>query len=187
MGLGTRISPNVKKEALILGVLLLNGFLLPSYLSLTYMSATLLLMLIFLKLDKKKSFIPDFKKYVSITMLAFSVLTLLVDLYFLMRLPYDISGKSAEEKRWLRTIGISLKNGGKEVDTLLTFLPKLISIAFASQLIGLYSKEPTEVEGKCELTAKTQGTLLNIAVYMIALASCIVQSVVQLALFSKEV
>lgn len=124
------ISPNIKKEAALLCILLLTGFLLPSYLSLTYLTATLVLLLIFLRLERGKS-IFRLKKLISMCMLAFSVITIIVELYYLIRMPYDLSGYSKSDIRYFKVIGISFNEDTTAVDTFMTFLPKVIAIIFA--------------------------------------------------------
>lgn len=170
------MSPQDKIEAAILGVLLLNVFLLPSYLSLTYMVTTLLLLLIFSFLEKKGQDRRAVKKYVSLLMLFVSLLAFGVDLYYLVRIPYDVRSKyNDDDIRFFQGIGISFNAGKTKVNTLLTFLPKVVSILMTSVLIKIYSSPAPEAEARgSTLTLQTSSRLLNIAVCTICIASCIV-------------
>jgi len=149
----SHISTNIKKEALILGVLLLNGFLLPSYLSLSYMSLTMTLMIMFQK-SETSSIVANVKKWVSLIMCLISTVVLVVGIYYLVSIPVDVKKNLTEDQiRFYISIGISFSQDKSKVDTFMTFFPKLVSIVLAYTLANIYRQNQEDpVQRFCHLT-----------------------------------
>lgn len=118
-------------------------------------------------------------------MTAISVLILIVNMRYLAIMPYDIKKYyDSEDIRFFKSIGISFSDDDSTVDTFFTILPKFISIGFSAWLANVYfDSRSNEAQQKCTLTILHKRKLLNIAVSIICITSCIVQSVVQLVLF----
>lgn len=183
----SHISTNIKKEAVILGVLLFNGFLLPSYLSLSYMTFSMTLMIMFSK-SETSPIVAKIKKWVSLLMLLVSAVALAVSFYYLISIPVDVKKNlTPDQIRFYISIGISFNQDQSAVNTFVTFLPKIVSMILAYNLVNIYKQNQEDKQQRvCHLTLDLKSRLLNIAVVMICFASCVVQSVVQLFLFSKK-
>jgi len=109
-------------------------------------------------------------------MLFFSFITLAVDIYYILGLPINLKDKLSEDQiRYYMKVGISFTADKGDVDTFLTFLPKVISIVLATLLINIYTENQKNPEAsKCHITTKNKATLLNWALIMICAASCVV-------------